>query len=162
MSFIRKIFEGAVASADGQTDDKPVIYCDCGNTIFGSSWDGGFNSHLFHFLIALKKSGYDVRLMSDEPRRYTQMVKDHLKNLGLRDRFFQGEDGITITIKEAMGPEKALVVIDNNHGSHSIRANRLINPHDQDFIKDLKSFSKPAKSLPEYLKPENLFKMDVS
>jgi hypothetical protein len=151
MGFIKDIFEGAANSNVLQQGDSNIIYCDCGNTLFGDRFEGGLNKPLFHFLVALKKDGYDVRLISDETKKYTPRVKEYLRKLGLKDRFFQGEDGLTITIKGAMGDDDALVVIDNNHRSHNIRAGRYINPHSEDFIKDLAQFAKPHKGLPASL-----------
>lgn len=138
-------------------ENLPPVYVDCGNTLFEKSGEVPvINAPLFHFLIALKEGGYDVHIMSDEPRHYLGILQNELCLRGKSERFFEDDYGINIVRKQTLSPEaKGLILIDNDIFSVPVKIKRRIYPDDTDFLHELEAYKDMDKAvLPDSLKPE--------
>jgi hypothetical protein len=120
----------------------PPVYVDCGNTLFDKSGDTPtIKPDFLNFLIALKNGGYDIRLMSHEPLKYVDILRDELVARGLSHRVFEDKGGLSILRKEvANNNTQGLVLIDNDVFSIPIQIKRRIFPDDAGFIEELKSY----------------------
>ncbi len=137
----------------------PPVYVDCGNTLFDKSEDvPTIRPNFLNFLIALKNSGYDVRLMSHEPLKYVDILRDELVARGHSHRFFEDESGLSILRKEVTNDStKGLLLIDNDVFSIPIKIYRRIDPKDPAFISELEAYSDPAASIPEEMRADVLW-----
>lgn len=126
---------------------KGLIACDCENTIFGwrfkNQWPEGkekeMNGILFGYLIDLKKSGYDIAMMSDSATANELRVgMANLVNTGTDD--FLDYDGETVITKEelAVSGVPVLAAFDDAHGTHNVKTKYKFDPANEGVLAYMK------------------------
>lgn len=175
MTSLQSVFEEAVglfakeyqakkqntARAKGSMSDIPIppIYVDCGNTLFDKSGDvPTIRPNFLNFLIALKNGGYDVRLMSHEPLKYIDILRDELVARDHSHRFFEDESGMSILRKEVTNDStRGLVLIDNDLFSIPLKIHRRIDPSDPVFVYELEAYRTPETPIPDSMRADVLW-----
>jgi hypothetical protein len=124
---------------------KGLVCSDCENTIFGSRFADqhpsdkpkDFNRILFGYLIALKKSGYDVAIMSDQALANEIRVGMAVETNTGDINFLTYDDQLVIT-KNEMEHVPALAVFDDNHSSHAVKTDYKFDPANPAVLEYLK------------------------
>lgn len=137
----------------------PPVYVDCGNTLFDKSGDvPTIRPNFLNFLIALKNGGYDVRLMSHEPLKYIDILRDELVTRNYSHRFFEDEGGMSILRKEVINDStRGLMLIDNDLFSIPLKIHRRIDPNDPVFVQELEAYRTPQTPIPDSMRADVLW-----
>lgn len=121
MNSISKSGDFAKGAAPQAQGSRGTIFSDCDCTIFDLKDGTGFYEDYYLFLIAMKKSGYDVVIHSASPKMNEGRVAMFSK-MHAGDAHFFDFDGLVVASKDddTCGL-KGLAAFDDNHASHTVK-----------------------------------------
>lgn len=103
------------------------IFCDCEGTLFGLSNGEKINIELLEFLMEAQKSGYEVKIFSNDPAGSNFIARSAVLMLQAQNsNLAEFLKSVIIEHKDAYQGVVACMIFDNDHPSHqSISKNRL-------------------------------------
>lgn len=124
---------------------KGRICSDCDGTIYGSMYPKGMNTLLFEYLIALKRSGYEVIIFSNDVLTNESRIGFHSQIYARDTNFFEYTGEIDdsyeqiVSHKDYVAGYDAMAVFDDDHASHGTKTDFKLNPSNQgvlDYMKE--------------------------